>query len=312
MACNRELFVANRLTTSGKGFIIKTSKIAGQRACQESRCGSPMEFGGKVVLITGGSSGIGLETARLLSQQGAHVWLVARDEGRMELALREVESVRRSRDQRFGTAIADVTDMDQAARAVAEVTETCGSPDILINSAGAVYPGLFQDMEIAVMRHLMEVNYFGTVHMTHASLSSMVARRQGHIANISSVYGFMGGYGYSGYCASKFAIRGFTDVLRAELRPLGIGVSIVFPQNTATPQLEYENKLKSKVLRDLDNTRVMSSRDVARAIVRGIARRKYAIIPGIEGRMLFKFSGLSSTALYWVLDRLVDRVLRKT
>ena len=271
----------------------------------------PGKFSGRVVLITGGSSGIGLETGKLLSQQGAHVWLVARDKDRMELALREVEGVRRSPDQRLGAVIADVTDMNQAARAVAEVTETCGSLDILINSAGTVYPGLFQDTEIAVMRHLMEVNYFGTVLMTRASLSSMVARRQGYIVNISSVYGFIGGYGYSGYCASKFAIRGFTDALRAELRPLGIGVSIVFPQNTATPQLEYENKLKPDVVRALDNTRVMSPQDVARAIVRGIARRQYVIIPGTEGRLLFWLSGLSTTVLYWTLDRLVERALSK-
>lgn len=270
-----------------------------------------MEFSGKVILITGGSSGIGLETGKLLSQQGAHVWLIARDKGRLELALREVESARRGPGQRFGAVAADITDIDQAARAVGEVTETCGSPDILINSAGAVYPGLFRDMEIAVMRHLMEVNYFGTVHMTHACLPLMATRRQGYIVNLSSVYGFMGGYAYAGYCASKYAVRGFTDALRAELRPLGIGVSIVFPQNTATPQLEFENKLKPEVVRALDNTRVMSPRDVARAITRGIARRQYVIIPGTEGKLIFRLSGLSSTALYWLLDRSVDRALRK-
>ncbi len=269
-------------------------------------------FSDRVVLITGGSSGIGLETGKLLSQQGAHVWLAARHKDRLELALREVESARCRPGQRFGAVITDVTDLDQAAKAVVEVTETCGSPDILINSAGAVYPGLFRDMEMAVIRQLMEVNYFGTVHMTRACLPSMVARRQGYIVNISSVYGFIGGYGYSAYCASKFAIRGFTDALRAELRPLGVGVSIVFPQNTATPQLEYENELKPDVVRALDNTSVMSPRDVARAIVRGIARRQYVIIPGTEGKLLFWLSGLSSTALYWFLDRLVDRALKRT
>lgn len=269
------------------------------------------KFRGKIVLITGGSSGIGLETGKLLSQQGAHVWLAARDKNRLELALREVESARCSPEQRFGAVITDVTDVDQAAAAVDRVTEVCGSPDILINSAGDAYPCLFCDTEIAVMRHLMEVNYFGTVYMTRACLPSMVARQHGHIVNISSVYGFMGGYGYSAYSASKFAVRGFTDALRAELRPLGIRVSIVFPQNTATPQLERENELKPDVLRALDNTRVMSARDTARAIVRGIARRQYVIIPGIEGRVLFCLSGLSSTALNWTLDRLVDRALRR-
>ncbi len=269
------------------------------------------EFNGRVVIITGGSSGIGLETGKILSQRGASVWLAARNKDRMELALHEIKSARCSPEQHFGAVVADITDIGQATTAVARVTETCGSPDILINSAGAVYPGLFQDMEIGVMRHLMEVNYFGTVHMTRASLPAMVARRQGYIVNICSVYGFIGGYGYSAYCASKFAIRGFTDALRAELRPLGIGVSVVFPQNTATPQLEYENKLKPDIVRSLDHTRVMSPTEVARAIVHGIARRQYVIIPGTEGRLLFWLSGLSGTALYWAVDQLVGRALKK-
>lgn len=270
-----------------------------------------VKFNGKIVLITGGSSGIGLETGKLLAQQGAHVWLAARHRDRMEQALCEIENARCSPEQHFGTVTTDVTSFEEATKAVAEVTQRCGSPDVLINSAGAVHPCLFCDSEIAVLRDLMETNYFGTVHMTHACLPAMISRRQGYIVNISSVYGFMGGYGYSGYCASKFAVRGFSDALRAELRPLGIGVSIVFPQNTATPQLEYENRLKPDIVRNIDNTPVMSPRDVARAIVSGIAHHRYVIIPGTEGRLLFWLSGLSSGIMYWALDRLIDRALKK-
>ncbi|MBI2934932.1 MAG: SDR family oxidoreductase, partial [Chloroflexi bacterium] len=260
----------------------------------------PGKFNGRVVLITGGSSGIGLETARVLSRHGAHVWLMARNKDRMESALDQVRRACCNPDQHCGSVVADVADYDQAQRAVACVTEECGSPEILINSAGVVHPGLFHDTEIDIARRLMEVNYLGTVHMTRACLSSMIARGQGHIVNISSVYGFIGGYGYAAYCASKFAIRGFTDALRAELRPLGIAVSIVFPQNTRTPQLDYEDKLKPDVVRALDTTRVMNVDEVARAIVNGIRRRRYIIIPGSEGRLLFWLSGFSSTAFYWV------------
>ena len=270
-----------------------------------------MKFSDRVALITGGSSGIGLETGRLLSQEGAHVWLLARQRDRLGSALAQVESARQSPHQRCGALIADVTDADQVTAAITEVTKACGAPDILVNCAGDVYPGLFPDTDIKVVRWLMEVNYYGTVNATRACLPAMIARRSGHIVNISSVYGFIGGYGYSAYSASKFAVRGFSDALRSELKPLGISVSIVFPQNTATPQLERENQLKSPVLRSLDNTRVMTPHAVARAIVRGIARRQYVIIPGAEGRLLFWLSGLLGTGTYWVLDRLVARAQKR-
>jgi 3-dehydrosphinganine reductase len=269
------------------------------------------EFDRKVVLVTGGSCGIGLATAKLLSLKGANVWTIARHHDHLQSALSQVESSRRSSDQLCGAVSADVTNVDDITRAVAEITRNCGAPDILINSAGDVHPELFQDTHLDVIRQLMELNYFGTVNTIQACLPSMVARRSGHIVNISSVYGFVGGYGYSAYCASKFAVRGFSDALRAELKPLGIGVSIVFPQNTDTPQLARENKLKSPLLKAMDNTRVMTAEDVAKVIVRGISRRQYVIIPGTEGKFLFWMTGILGTGTYRVIDRLVMGAQKK-
>lgn len=269
-----------------------------------------MKVKGKVALITGGSSGIGLETARLLAQNEASVWLVARGRARLDSSLALLESIRRNAAQRFGVVAADVVDPAEAGAAVARVTAACGPPDILVNSAGAVHPGLFSETDGEVARDLMDVNYFGAINVIRACLPAMTARRSGHIVNISSVYGFLGGYAYAAYCASKYALRGFSDSLRAELKPLGIAVSIVFPQNTATPQLEYENKLKPEVIKDMDSTRVMSAAAVARAIVAGIERKRYIIIPGLEGRLLFALSALPAVTGR-VMDRMVVRALRK-
>jgi len=266
---------------------------------------------GKVALVTGGSSGIGLATAKLLSANGSHVWLMARNRSRLQPALSQVESARLSPGQLCGSVAADVTDLEQVRSAVEEVIRTCGAIDILILSAGDVYPCLFQEMDIRITRSIMEVNFFGAIQVIQTCLPVMTARRGGHIVSISSVYGFLGGYGYSAYCASKYALRGFSDALRLELKPQGIDVSIVFPQNTDTPQLNNENHLKSPVMKALDTTRVMTVEEVASAIIRGIVRRQYIIIPGTEGKVLYRLAALFGGGIYWIMDYLVSRAQRR-
>lgn len=268
-------------------------------------------FEGKIALVTGGSSGIGLATALLLSCLGAHVWLMARNQERLEAALSMVNSARKSNDQNCGIVTADITCNEAVIKAVSRVQTMVGNPDILINSAGDVYPAFFHEMDINIVRQIMELDYMGTVHVTRACLPAMIAHHSGHIVNISSVYGFLGGYGYSAYCAAKFAVRGFSDSLRAELKPLGVSVSIVFPQNTATPQLERENNLKSPIMKILDTTKVISAETVARDIIHGIARKQYMIFPGMESKLLFWLTNVFPSGIPWLMDSLIKNAYSK-
>ena len=120
--------------------------------------------------------------------------------------------------------------------------ETSGVPDLVINSAGIARPGEFEGVTLDDFDQMMAINFMGTVNVTHAILPAMLQRKSGHIVNISSLVGFLGMYGYTAYASSKFAIRGFTDSLRAEVKTKGIDLSIVFPTDTDTPQLAEENK----------------------------------------------------------------------
>jgi len=266
---------------------------------------------GKIVLVTGGSSGIGLAVARLLAASGAHVWLLARGEDRLNLALSEVQAAGRGSDQRFGVIPADVSDERQVREAIARMNAEAGLPDLVINSAGITYPGYVQDLDLSIFRAMMEVNYFGTVYVTKAVLPGMMERGSGYIVNIASLAGLIGVFGYTAYGASKFAVRGFTDALRAEVKPFGIGVSIVYPPDTDTPQLAYENQFKpaeTKALSSMNS--VLPPETVAEAILDGVARRRYMILPGFESKLTYWLVSIAGTLAYPVVDWLIARAQR--
>jgi 3-dehydrosphinganine reductase len=188
------------------------------------------------------------------------------------------------------------------------ISQISGTPDLLINSAGVAHPGYVQELDIKIFKWMMDVNYFGTVHVTKEILPAMLRRGTGYIVNISSVAGFLGTFGYTAYGASKFAVHGFTDVLRAEMKLHGIGVSLVYPPDTQTPQLEYESSFKPLETKALaGNTKVMSPDVVAHEIITGIERGKYLILPGLESKLIYLLNGIFRGGLLFVMDQIVAR-----
>jgi 3-dehydrosphinganine reductase len=274
---------------------------------------------GKTALITGGSSGIGLAVARSLAEKGANVWLLARGVDGLNSAL---ESMKYNESQYCGTISADVSDWDQISAAVTQIESEIGVPDLVVNSAGVAQPGYFQDLGIEIFHWMMDVNYFGTVYICKAVVPGMVARGSGHIVNISSGAGFIGRYGYSAYGATKYAVRGFTDVLRSELKPLGIKVSIAFPPDTDTPQLDYERGFQPPETRALagiaslisprweNMSTTLSPEEVADSIMHQVERGRYMILPGFEMKLLYWLDRLLGSGIYPILDWLIVRAQR--
>lgn len=269
-----------------------------------------MDFAGKRALITGGSSGIGLALAKKLAAHGADVWILARDAARIETACAEIRAARRTESTRVGSITADVADAPGVGAALAEFAQREGAPDLLINSAGVTRPGYFTDLDLDVFREMMEINYLGTVAVIKALLPWMITRGSGYIVNVSSIAGFLSVYGYSAYGPSKFAVRGLSDVLRYELEEYGIRVSVVFPPDTQTPQLDFENPLKPPVLQKLDESnKVLTADAVAESILRNVARGRYIITPGFDSSLYFQLTNFFGL-VYPVMGSMVRQARR--
>jgi 3-dehydrosphinganine reductase len=275
-----------------------------------------VDFRDQHVIITGGSSGIGRAIAHLFTQRGAHVSIIARRQKALDETLSGLEDLRPDSGQRLRCVSADVSDWDQVQKAFAELTAGGNAPDVLINAAGFVHPGYFEQLPVDIFCQTMEVNYYGTLYPIKAVVPLMMERHRGHIVNFSSIAGFVGTFGYTAYGASKFAVRGLSDALRIEMKPYGISVSVVFPPNTDTPQLHYENQFKPEEAHRIEGVvRLLKAHQVAETVIRGIERRRAYILPGLDTKVIFWIAnGLNSrpNILHWFLfDRVVAQVRRE-
>jgi 3-dehydrosphinganine reductase len=268
-----------------------------------------MKFNGKHAIITGGSSGIGKATARLLVAKGCHVCLIARDAVKLEQARRELAGAKQYPEQKISIASADVSDRVQAEKAIQRAIAELGPPDILIASAGIARPDYVGNLSIEVFERTMAVNYFGSLYCVLEVLKSMETRGTGHIVLLSSGAGLIGLFGYSAYSPSKFAVRGLAESLRGELKFSGIDVSIVYPPDTDTPQLEEENRTKPPETKAITAVAKLWSADaVAAEILRGIEKKSFAIAPGLEMTLLARLHSLFGGAINSLLDREVAKV----
>ena len=181
-------------------------------------------FANRVVWITGASSGIGASLARAFSAEGAAVILSARRAQRLEELRAQL-----SRPDDALVLPLDVSDSDAIDQAAAAAESWRGRVDILINNAGISQRSLVEETEMDTIRWVMEINYFGAVHLTRRVLPGMLSRSDGHIVNISSVAGYVSTPMRSIYASSKHALRAYSDALRAEVSGRGVAVSVICP-----------------------------------------------------------------------------------
>jgi 3-dehydrosphinganine reductase len=259
-------------------------------------------------IITGGSSGIGLALARLFAREAMDITLIARDPARLDAAVAALEAARKHPFQAFRAISADLADPKAAEESIATAIAQLGPPELLITSAGIARPGHFDELARDVFDEAMRVNYFGTLDAIRAAVPEMRARRRGRIVLVSSGAGLVGVYGYTAYAPSKFALRGLAEALRAELRPDGVAVSIVYPPDTDTPQLAHENLTKPPETKAITTQGGLWPPDaVAAEIMRGIKRRRFAITPGRRMTLLYWLGGPIAPLLARYFDWVAKR-----
>jgi len=236
----------------------------------------------KVVIVTGASSGIGLAIAREFARLGAKVVLAAR---RSEI-LESIESSLKSAGYEAIAVKTDVTSEEDCRNLVSKTIEEYGHLDILINNAGISMRALFRDVDISVLKRLFDVNFWGAVNCTKYALPYLIENK-GSVVGVSSVAGFVGLPGRTGYSASKYALHGFLETLRIENLKNGLHVLIMCAGFT-------KSDIRKKALTadgspqgftPREEEKMMLPEDVAKAIVRAIHhRRNYRIIT-FEGKM---------------------------
>jgi 3-dehydrosphinganine reductase len=258
-------------------------------------------------IITGGSSGIGLAIAKSLASRGASISLIARNRDRLAAARDAVVAVGDGRAA-VQTFSADVRSAEGLREAIASAVNSYGAPDWGISSAGIVIPGTFVSQTLLDHEDQWRTNYLGSLQLAYFILPHLEKAPKPRLVLIASGAAFAGLYGYSSYGPAKFAVRGLAESLRVELKPRNVSVTIAFPGDTDTPQLQSERKLRPTVTNQLASSGgVMSPEAVARGIVAAAERGDFQVTFGWQLRVLARTHSLTAPLLRRYQDWLVRR-----
>jgi short-subunit dehydrogenase len=257
---------------------------------------SRLDLTGARIILTGASSGIGHALALRLAEQGGRLVLASRNQERLAALADAVRA-------RGGSAVAlptDVTDPAQRARLIEQALEALGGLDILINNAGVGARGFFEDVSEERLRRIMEVNFFAATELTRSALPHLRRGRQPMIVNVASVLGRRAIPGMAEYCASKFALVGWSEAVRPELARHGAHVLVVCPGGIET---EFDTNMIERGRPMARRWRRMSADRCAQLIVAAMRRRKNEVVITAEAKLALWVNRAAPRLLDWVLTR---------
>ena len=269
-------------------------------------------FKGKFAIIPGGSKGMGKATAKLFIQLGGSICIIARRMDALNKTQEECYKLKSEESQFVEIISCDTTDMDKLKPLITDVINKRKVPDYLFNFVGYAYVQYLEQLTLEDFKRNMDLNYYGQLVPTLIVLPYFLEGKQGYITFTSSVMGFMAIMGYTTYCPSKYAIFGLAEVLRHELLPYNIKVSILFPVDTDTPGYAEENRIKPEECKIIsDAGTIMTAEEVANEFIQSILEGKFEILPG-EAAIQIKDMRENPDDIRGVLDRLYKRARRKT
>jgi len=264
------------------------------------------DFNGKIVYITGGSSGIGLAAAKLFAAKGASVTIFARRKEVLGRALEEITSCKQGPAQRFSCFVMDVSDEGEVNTVLQQAVASAGVPDVLVNCAGRARPACFRDIPFTQFDETIKIDLYGTWN-TCSFLVPLMKQKGGYIVNVASICGFIGVFGYTDYCAAKYGVIGFSEALRSEMKQHGITVSVLCPPDTDTPGFVEENKTKPpETVAVSASASLMKPEAVVAAMVKAMEKGRFIIIPNADG----KFTHLMKRFFPWLVDMVTDSQVR--
>ncbi len=258
-----------------------------------------MDYSGRVVVITGASSGIGKESAIEFAKLRASIVLVSRNRDRLEEVAKELSKFQ----TQTLVCVCDVSQKNQVAQMGNQVLEKFGRVDILVNNAGFGIYGNFNDLKIEEIESQMETNYLGMIYCIKAFLPKMLEQKSGHIVNVASVAASFGIPAMAAYCASKFAMLGFSESLYHELNGSGVGITVVSPIMVKTNFFNHNSFNKMPRY-----TTALSATTVAKAVVRAASSPRLEIVTPQFVRVAIWFK----QTLPYLINPIVGEIFRKS